>query len=244
MYHIRLASSTESTLRVLGVLSASSGAVNVTVLPGSARYPHGDVVECDLVPEVANEVIHQLREMGPRQRGPISVDRMDTAIIRSHREMIRPLVSDREIAPVWEVVDATIRANATYPFSFYLLLVSAGLLVAVGILTNSQILIVAAMVVGPEYNAILGASLGITERNRRPIKRGLIALCVGLGLAVGTTLVFSLVIHWTVQTPRDYDLGFRQGLTWSASQTSTRWSWPSLPASWVWCRSSRRGPVP
>jgi uncharacterized hydrophobic protein (TIGR00271 family) len=209
MYHVRLSSPLESTPRILEVLGASSGAINVTVHPGSARYPDGDVVECDLVPEVASIVIHQLRELGPRQRGPISVDRTDVAVIRSHREMIRPMVSDREIAPVWEVVDATIRANASYPISFFLLLVAAGLIAAVGILTNSQILIVAAMVVGPEYNAILGSALGITERNFRPVKRGLLALGIGFGVAVVTTWMFSLVIRWTGQAPRDYLLGFR-----------------------------------
>jgi uncharacterized hydrophobic protein (TIGR00271 family) len=167
------------------------------------------MIECDLVPEVANEVIHQLRDLGPRQRGPITVDRSDTAVVRTHREMIKPMVSDREIEPVWEVVDATIRANASYPFSFFLLLVSAGILAAVGILTNSQILIVAAMVVGPEYNAILGAALGITEHNPRPIRRALLALGAGFGLAVVITFVFCLVIRGTGQTPHDFILGLR-----------------------------------
>jgi len=209
MYHVHLSSPPASTARILEVLGASSGALNVTVHPGSARYPDGDVVECDLVPDVAGAVIHQLRELAPRERGPISVDRTDMAVIRSHREMIRPMVSDREIAPVWEVVDATIRANAAYPFSFFLLLVAAGLIAAVGILTNSQILIVAAMVVGPEYNAILGAALGITERNDRPVKRGVYALGIGFAAAVMSTWLFSLVIRWTGQAPRDFLVGFR-----------------------------------
>ncbi len=208
MYHIRLASPTEGTSRVLQILGESSGAVNVTVLPGSARFPDGDMVECDLTPDVADQVIHQLRELGPRRRGPISVDRQETAVIRTHREMIKPMQSDREIAPVWEVVDATIRSNAVYPFSFFLLLVAAGLLAAVWILTNSQILIVAAMVVGPEYSAILGAALGVTERSRRPVKRGLTALGVGFSFAVAASLLFSLTIRYTVGAPRDYQLGF------------------------------------
>jgi uncharacterized hydrophobic protein (TIGR00271 family) len=106
------------------------------------------------------------------------------------------------------VVDATIRSNAVYPFSFFLLLVAAGLLAAVGILTNSQILIVAAMVVGPEYSAILGAALGVTERSRRPVKRGLTALGVGFSFAVAASLLFSLTIRYTVGAPRDYQLGF------------------------------------
>jgi hypothetical protein len=54
-------------------------------------------------------------------------------------------------APVWELVDARIRSDGTYPPSWFGLLVIAGLIAAIGILINSQILIVAAMVVGPEY---------------------------------------------------------------------------------------------
>jgi uncharacterized hydrophobic protein (TIGR00271 family) len=209
MYHVRVSSPIESTPVILDVLGATTGVLNVTVHPGSARFPDGDVVECDLEPDVASSVIHQLRALGPRERGALSVDRTDMAVIRTHRQMIRPMVSDREIAPVWEVVDATIRANASYPVSFFMLLLSAALIAAVGILTNSQILVVGAMVVGPEYNAILGAALGITERHPRPVKRGLIALGVGFGLAVVATLLFSLVIRGTGQTPRDYLLGFR-----------------------------------
>jgi uncharacterized hydrophobic protein (TIGR00271 family) len=209
MYHVRVSSPLESTPHILDVLGATTGALNVTVHPGSARFPEGDVVECDLVPEVASSVIQQLRALGPRQRGPLSVDRTDMAVIRTHREMIRPMVSDREIAPVWEVVDATIRANASYPISFFMLLVCAGLIAAVGILTNSQILIVAAMVVGPEYNAILGAALGVTQRHPRPVKRGLVALGIGFGAAVVATFVFSVIIRAAGQAPRDYLLGFR-----------------------------------
>jgi uncharacterized hydrophobic protein (TIGR00271 family) len=209
MYRIRLASPTHGTHHILEVLGASHGAVNVSVLTGSGRFPDGDVIECYLQPEIADEVIRELRELDPRRRGPITVEKVETAVIRSHQEMIKPMVSDREIAPVWEVVDATIRANATYPVSFYLLMVAAGLIAATGILTNSQILVVGAMVVGPEYNAILGAALGITERNRRPVRRAFTALGLGFGLAVIASFLFSLVIHGLGQTPRDYILGFR-----------------------------------
>jgi uncharacterized hydrophobic protein (TIGR00271 family) len=209
MYHVRVSSPLESTPIILDVLGATTGVLNVTVHPGSSRFPDGDVVECDLLPDVASSVIHQLRALGPRERGPLSVDRTDMAVIRTHREMIRPMVSDREFAPVWEVVDASIRTNASYPISFFTLLICAGLIAAVGILTNSQILVVGAMVVGPEYNAILGTALGITERQPRPVKRGLIALGVGFGLAVVATYLFSAVIRAAGQAPRDYLLGFR-----------------------------------
>lgn len=64
-------------------------------------------------------------------------------------------------APVWEEVEARIRAEGTYLPGFYVYLVIAGVIGVVGILTNSQILIVAATVVGPECGAITSVALGM-----------------------------------------------------------------------------------
>jgi uncharacterized hydrophobic protein (TIGR00271 family) len=115
----------------------------------------------------------------------------------------------RDRAPVWELVEARIRSDAVYAPSFYALLAIAGLIGAVGILTNSQILIVGAMVVGPEYNAIMGVALGIDKRARRPVLRGLLALLAGFSAAVVVTLLFGLAIRGSGHTPRLYQLGIR-----------------------------------
>jgi uncharacterized hydrophobic protein (TIGR00271 family) len=115
----------------------------------------------------------------------------------------------RDIPPEWDVIEARIRSDAVYAPSFYILLAIAGLIGAVGILTNSQILIVGAMVVGPEYNAIMGVALGIDKRTRREILRGLLALLVGFSAAMVVTLLFALVIRWSGHTPRLYSAGVR-----------------------------------
>jgi len=115
----------------------------------------------------------------------------------------------RDIAPVWDVVEAKIRSDAVYAPSFYILLAIAGLIGAVGILTNSQILIVGAMVVGPEYNAIMGIALGIDKHTRPPVLRGALALLAGFAAAIILTLIFGLVIRWSGHTPRAYSLGVR-----------------------------------
>ena len=110
---------------------------------------------------------------------------------------------------MWELVEARIRSDAVYAPSFYILLAIAGLIGAVGILTNSQILIVGAMVVGPEYNAIMGVALGIDQRARRPVLRGLLALLAGFTAAMFVTLLFGLAIRWSGHTPRLYSIGVR-----------------------------------
>jgi uncharacterized hydrophobic protein (TIGR00271 family) len=109
----------------------------------------------------------------------------------------------------WDVAEARIRANAVYPPAFFVLLTIAGLIGAVGILINSQILIVGAMVVGPEYNAILGVALGLGGRDTGALARGLIALGAGFGAAIVVTMVFGLVIRASGQTPAAFYRGVR-----------------------------------
>jgi uncharacterized hydrophobic protein (TIGR00271 family) len=115
----------------------------------------------------------------------------------------------RELEPVWDVVEATIRQGATYPPSFFALLIIAGLIAAVGILTNSQILIVGAMVVGPEYGPIMFAALCITKRRWRSTVRTLVVLFFGFLAAIVVTFVFSLLVRNSVHVPTEYRLGVR-----------------------------------
>jgi uncharacterized hydrophobic protein (TIGR00271 family) len=122
---------------------------------------------------------------------------------------VRHIPLDDEVPPAWEMVESRIRAGGRYPPSFYALLLIAGLIGAVGILTNSQILIVAAMVVGPEYGAIMATALGIDKKDRGAIRRGVTALVAGFAVAVVATLIFGLLIRWSGDTPQLYEAGLR-----------------------------------
>src|SRR5215475_3177333 len=115
----------------------------------------------------------------------------------------------RETAPVWEMVEAIIRGGAVYAPSFYGLLMIAGLIGAVGILTNSQILIVGAMVVGPEYNAIIAVALGFSTRDRPLVRDGLLALLGGFLAAIAITLLFGLAVKASGDTPAQFLQGVR-----------------------------------
>ena len=106
-------------------------------------------------------------------------------------------------------MEAAIRAQAVYAPSFFILLTIAGMIAAVGILTNSQILIVGAMVVGPEYTAIIAVALAITKRHRAAIHDGLVALCWGFSAAMVITYLFTLVIRQTGLVPRAFIGGVR-----------------------------------
>jgi hypothetical protein len=65
------------------------------------------------------------------------------------------------------------------------------------------------MVVGPEYNAIMGVALGLDKRAKRPVLRGLLALLARFSFALVVTLLFGLAIRWSGHTPRLYSMGIR-----------------------------------
>jgi uncharacterized hydrophobic protein (TIGR00271 family) len=223
MLHVRVVSPPDSTSHLVQRLTAGPGVRNLVVLPGAARRPDGDAVQFDLAVRFANPVLAEVRaRLG--DRGSVVIENVEGAATgpedpegaEDWEAAAEPGSSraarrrhDGEIPPVWEMVEAKIRADGVYPMSFFTLLIIAGLIGAVGILTNSQILVVAAMVVGPEYGAIMATGLGIDTRDGRAVRHSLAALVVGFGLAVIATLVFGLLIRWSGRTPHLYELGIR-----------------------------------
>ena len=208
MLHVRVVSPAAQTESLTDLLASAPGVQNLVVRAGAAHRPPGDAVQFDVRDAAANPVFRALRELGLDRDRVICVERVDAtladhALTADHGALVR------ERAPVWEMVDATIRAGAAYSPSFYILLVIAGLIGAVGILTNSQILIVGAMVVGPEYSAIMGVALGISKRNRGPVRDGLLALLWGFLAAIVITLLFGLAVRWAGKAPAQFLHGTR-----------------------------------
>jgi len=217
MLHVRVVSPPDLTDRLVERLVVDPGVRNLIVARGAARRPDGDAVQFDLATRFANPVLAEVRaRLGDRGsvvietvNGAVSGprDREGTGEPGAPQAASRP--HDDEVPPVWELVEAQIRAGGEYPPSFFTLLVIAGLIGAVGILTNSQILIVAAMVVGPEYGAIMATALGIDTKDRRAVCYGLAALAAGFALAVAATLLFGLLVRWSGETPALYEAGTR-----------------------------------
>jgi uncharacterized hydrophobic protein (TIGR00271 family) len=207
--HVRVVTPPDVTELLVDVLVADSGVSNVLVLTGSARRPVGDAVHFDVLTRSANSVLGQLRALQDDHRNSIVIENVDAHIGEGADPAATSGLVQRDAAPIWDVVEAKIRTDAVYAPSFFILLAIAGLIGAVGILTNSQILIVGAMVVGPEYNAIMGVALGIDKRDRPAILRGSVALIAGFSAAIIVTLVFSLAIRWSGRTPEPFSLGLR-----------------------------------
>ncbi|HXF20403.1 MAG TPA: DUF389 domain-containing protein [Streptosporangiaceae bacterium] len=215
MLHVRVVSPPGRTARLVAALAADPGVQNLVVLKGAARRPDGDAVQFDVLNRSANPVLRELRALDLDGAGSITVGEVDVALSGPPSPAAERRYARRERVPVWEMVEAAIRAKASYPPSFYGLLVIAGLIGAVGILTNSQILVVGAMVVGPEYAAIIAAALGLSKlggtspRDWAAVRESFRALAYGFLAAVVATFLFALGVRGAGQVPAAFVHGVR-----------------------------------
>ncbi|MFD7438923.1 DUF389 domain-containing protein [Streptomyces sp. NPDC059861] len=208
LIHFRMVMPRTLTQPVVDGLGANSHVLNLVVVT-SAHVPDRDALECDVVQGAANDVLGELRELGVDRAGSIAVDGVGLMFSRQAEQIEAGQPGVLVRTPLWAAVDARIRAEATYAPSFYLFLVVAGLIGAVGIMTNSQILIVAAMVVGPEYNAITGIALGLDRRDRRRVREGTRAFTLGFLLAIVVTLGFAALSRGAGLQSEAFELGLR-----------------------------------
>lgn len=209
MLHIRVVSPDDLTARLVERLASDPGVDNLVTLREAPAAARRDAIQFDVTNESANLVLRHLREFGLGRRSPIVIETIDAAITDPPTRPAWRVSHLGEHAPVWELIETRIAADASYAPSFFALLIFAALIGACGVVTDSPILIVGAMVVGPEYSAIISVALGIERGDLSSVRRGLLALLVGFVVAIVVTLLFALCVRELGYAPEAYLRGIR-----------------------------------
>ncbi len=205
MVHLRIVTPPDRTDAVLGILDCTPSVINIIKLPGAARRPEGDVVLADVAREDASVILEDLKRLGIHEDGSISLELIDTAISRHADAAEKHARGAPADAVVWEEVEQRTSENVELSGVFLLFMVLAGLLAAVGIFLDSEILIVGAMVVGPEFGPIAGFCVALISRRRELAVRSGVALAVGFPLAIACVYVATLIFKATDLTPEDFN---------------------------------------
>ena len=192
MIHLRIVAEPDKTERTLELLEHSPSVCNVIYLAGAARRPVGDLILADVAREDASVIISDLKDLGVHHEGAISIEPIDTQISDRAQHAIEHAPGSPADAVVWEEVEARTSENVELSGVFLAFMVLAGLLAAVGIYQNSAILIVGAMVVGPEFGPLAGFCVALVQR------RGALAVRSATALAVGFPLCILLVYAATL----------------------------------------------
>lgn len=192
MIHLRLLVVPDLVAGVLVVLRTSNGVAHVVHLPAASVLPAGDVVLCDVVRESANDVIEQLQDLGVHRSGAIASSDRDIVVSDAAARAESQAPGHGTDALIWEEVEARARDDAAVTISFLVLMVIAAVIAAIGILLDAPILIVGAMVVGPEYAPLSSMCVsGVRGRWRRV---GAAASTLAVGLAVAAIATFLSVL--------------------------------------------------
>ncbi|SDJ11246.1 uncharacterized hydrophobic domain-containing protein [Actinokineospora alba] len=187
MLRLRAVCPPESSKAALDVLQEHVGATHVVLFPGAAIQPAGDVIEADVAREAADEILAVLCSLGIDHTGGITLDVIDTVMSDAADLAERDAPGEAADAVVWEeLVSRTgeeSRLNATY-LAF---LIIACLLAAVGVITDSPITIVGAMVVGPEFGPLAAIAVGLVRGRWDLVRRASLALGLGFVVAIAIT---------------------------------------------------------
>jgi uncharacterized hydrophobic protein (TIGR00271 family) len=167
MLSVRVAASADLSRRVRGLLDDDPTVVDLVVVPGVSLDGEGDLLMFDVARENANDVMRVLRRAGAgRGRSSIVVTEPLAVVSEAaeHAERIAP--GHPADGVLWAQLADRSREDSRPSWSFFVFLVLATLIAGIGRLLDQPILIIGAMVVGPEFAPIAAIAYAIVRRRR------------------------------------------------------------------------------
>jgi uncharacterized hydrophobic protein (TIGR00271 family) len=190
MLHLRVVCPQETAEQVAEVLANHIG---VVAIRRGGETSDGHEVSADLARECAAEVLASLHELDVADSGMITMEPLDTALGRLVREAERDAPGEGADALIWDELASRTGEDSTLTGVFVAFMVLATLLASIGVVTDSPITVVGAMVVGPEFGPLAGIAVGMVRRRADIARRAAVALLVGFPAAIVITALLSLV---------------------------------------------------
>jgi len=190
--HLRVICPAELTDEVLSRLGDQAGTAHLTVQRGVAVAPVGDLVQADIAREAADDVLAQLCELGVDHSGGITLEPLDTVLSDAADAAQVAAPGDEADAVVWDELISRTGTESRLSATFFAFLTLACLIAVVGVVTDSPVTIVGAMVVGPEFGPLAAVAVGLVLRRWDLVRRAGLALGLGFPAAIGVTAVATL----------------------------------------------------
>ena len=193
MLQLRILAPNKMTEEVVRILEDDPCVSGLAVVPGAAVRPAGDLVFADIAREAANDIIDRLRAIGLHREGTIEIQPVSTWLSSSGFDAELKAPGNSADTVVWAEVAQRSYEETELNWTFLSFLTLATVIAAIAIVLDSQILVIGAMVLGPEFGAI--AALGVALVRRRPALFMLATrtLILGFMVAIGITSVLALV---------------------------------------------------
>lgn len=209
MMVLRVRIAAELTDEVLALCREEPGVVEVAFYPRASADPPGDVLEVHAAREAVGQLLDQLKALGVPDEGTVTVSTPDLAVGAAVEAAEQAAPGDSADAVIWDELEQRTGADSRLTWQFLAFLVAATHLAGIGIVTNSSIAIVGAMVVGPEFGPLAALAYALVERRWRLVRQAALALFVGFPIAMATVALAAAVSVplglYTPQTAKTVD---------------------------------------
>jgi len=190
LLHLRVVAPQPTADAVADVLHQHQGAIAVQL---AGETSDGWVVTADLARECVDELLAELHRLHVTDHGLITLEPLDTALGSLADRADRDAPGEAADAVIWDELVARTGEDSTLTGTFLAFMVLATLLAAIGVVTDSSVTVVGAMVVGPEFGPLAGVAVGLVRRRFGLVRRGAIALVAGFAAAILATSLLSLI---------------------------------------------------
>lgn len=177
---------------VVSVLEDETAVSSLTRVPGASIRPRGDLVEADVAREATNDVIDRLRALGVHERGSVSIERVGAWMSRSGYDASRLAPGSGADSVVWADVSHRAYEDSELNWTYATFMVLATLIAGIAIVLDSQILVIGAMVLGPEFGPIAALGVALVRRRDMLFRHAARTLVLGFLVAIAATTVAAL----------------------------------------------------
>lgn len=195
MLHLRLRVPSTRTPEIVALLDDDPTVTNIAVVRDAFVSPAGCLVLADVARESATDLLRELRRRGLESEGSITLDGIETILsdAADQAEQVAPGKPDDGV--VWVAVEERLRDDSRFSWAFVAFMTLAALIAGAGRILDQPILIIGAMVVGPEFSPIAALCFAAARRTPGLAPAALRALLGGFGIALVISTAFWSVAY-------------------------------------------------
>jgi uncharacterized hydrophobic protein (TIGR00271 family) len=195
MLHVEIASPASTTSTLMGVLAEDPYVTSVSVTTGVLQRPAGDEIRFDVPREASQQVLERILATGVQEQGTVRVEQVATWVSQPGFDAMNAAPGAGADAIVWPEVAQRAYSDSELTWTYLAFMIMATLIAGIAIPIDSQILVIGAMVLGPEFGAI--AALGVSLVRRRPslLRQAVRTLVIGFVVAIAVTTLAALAVR-------------------------------------------------
>jgi uncharacterized hydrophobic protein (TIGR00271 family) len=192
MLHLRISTPSDLSEAVVELLECDEAVSSLAVLRGASLRPEGDVILADVPREGANEIVDRLRELGVHKHGTVQIEPVQAWLSQRGFDAERGTPGSSADAVVWTDVTQRAYEDSELNWTYLTFMSLATLIASIAIVLDSQVLVIGAMVLGPEFVPIAALGLALVRRRRALFTRALGTLLLGFATSIAVATLLAL----------------------------------------------------